>query len=214
MKRKWLSGLFSLFLFYIPTSTNAQVSHSVTVGPSGQFIFSPSELTVSVGDTVIWVWDSNNHTTTSDSTSGDEVWDSGIMNSGATFTHVFMTSGSYPYHCTPHQSLGMVGTITVDAVIGTDPISDALPGEYQLSQNYPNPFNPETSISYSVPQSSTIHLSVYDMAGREVAILINGSISSGKHTVRWNAVDFPSGVYFYTIRAQSYSETKKMVLLK
>ena len=116
MKRIYTLGLTVSCLILFTKVSFAQTSHSVLVGPGGQFVFEPVNLTISTGDTVIWEWQSNNHSTTSDSTSGVEVWNSGIRNNGATFSKVFITLGTYPYHCTPHQALGMVGTITVQNV--------------------------------------------------------------------------------------------------
>ncbi len=85
---------------------------------------------------------------------------------------------------------------------------------YRLFQNYPNPFNPATKIYYEVPSAGNVKLSIYDVLGREVAVLINDNQQSGKHEIQWNASGYPSGVYFYKLSAGNYSETKKMVLVK
>ena len=90
----------------------------------------------------------------------------------------------------------------------------AQPEGFSLHQNYPNPFNPSTEISYHIPVSSMVSLRVYDMLGREVAILINGQQVSGNHTITFNASDLSSGVYFYTIRTGEFSQTRKMLLVK
>ncbi len=91
---------------------------------------------------------------------------------------------------------------------------DEIPTTYSLSQNFPNPFNPSTSISYSIPKDSNIKLAVYDVSGREVATLVNGKQSAGKHSVQFNASNFASGVYFYRIDSNEFSNSKKMLLLK
>jgi hypothetical protein len=85
---------------------------------------------------------------------------------------------------------------------------------YTLSQNYPNPFNPTTAITYSVPQSSFVTLKVYNVLGSEVASLVNGVVEAGVHKVNFSGVDLNSGVYFYTIKAGNFSETKKLMLMK
>jgi hypothetical protein len=85
---------------------------------------------------------------------------------------------------------------------------------YELSQNYPNPFNPTTTISYSIPQSSFVTLKVYDILGSEVAELVNGQVEAGVHRVNFNAFNLNSGVYFYTIKAGNFNETKKLMLMK
>lgn len=85
---------------------------------------------------------------------------------------------------------------------------------YSLSNNYPNPFNPSTKITYELPKSSEVILKVYDILGKEAATLINGSQSAGKHTVEFNAANLPSGIYFYMLRADNFTQVKKMALIK
>ena len=86
--------------------------------------------------------------------------------------------------------------------------------EYSLSQNYPNPFNPSTEIIYTLAKSGNITLKVYNLLGSEVATLVNGFMESGKHSAKFNAKDFTSGVYFYTIKADNFTSTRKMMLMK
>jgi hypothetical protein len=85
---------------------------------------------------------------------------------------------------------------------------------YELSQNYPNPFNPTTTITYSIPQNSFVTLKVYDVLGSEVAELVNGTVEAGIHKINFNAFNLNSGVYFYTIKAGNFNETKKLMLMK
>jgi len=91
---------------------------------------------------------------------------------------------------------------------------DLSPSEFNLSQNYPNPFNPSTTISYSLAQSGFVQLKVYDILGEEVSTLVNKVQSSGNYNVEFNANELPSGIYFYRLQSGSFSETKKLVLLK
>lgn len=89
-----------------------------------------------------------------------------------------------------------------------------LNNEYYLSQNYPNPFNPSTIISYSLPVSGQIILKVFDILGREVAELVNEHKEAGTHTMKFDASDLTSGIYFYQIKAGDFSETRKLILQK
>ncbi|MCW9094394.1 MAG: S8 family serine peptidase, partial [Ignavibacteriaceae bacterium] len=89
-----------------------------------------------------------------------------------------------------------------------------LPIEYSLKQNYPNPFNPITTIKYSVPQTSKVVIKVFDILGNEIETLVNEEKLLGTYELNWNAANLPSGVYFYQIKAGSFVETKKMVLMK
>jgi len=89
-----------------------------------------------------------------------------------------------------------------------------LPNDYLLSQNYPNPFNPATVISFQLPVGSRVTLKVYDVLGTEIETLVNEEKSAGKYELNWNAVNLPSGVYFYKLQAGSFIQTRKMILLK
>ena len=86
--------------------------------------------------------------------------------------------------------------------------------EYALEQNSPNPFNPTTIIKYSIPKTSLIKLTIFDLLGREIHILVNEEKSAGDYEIEFNASNLPSGVYFYRLQAGDFTETKKMLLLK
>ena len=85
---------------------------------------------------------------------------------------------------------------------------------YRLEQNYPNPFNPSTMITYSLQNPELVTLKVFDVLGREVSTLINQYQTAGSHTVNFNAANLPSGIYFYKIKAGSFQNIKKLMLLK
>jgi hypothetical protein len=88
------------------------------------------------------------------------------------------------------------------------------PSEYRLFQNFPNPFNPDTKIIYQIPEMSFVTLKVYDVLGNEVATLLNEEIPAGNHTIKFDAIELKSGVYFYCFIAGNYMKTMKMILLK
>ncbi|MCX6138068.1 MAG: T9SS type A sorting domain-containing protein [Ignavibacteriales bacterium] len=89
-----------------------------------------------------------------------------------------------------------------------------IPESFDLSQNYPNPFNPATVINYALPVFSATKLAIYDMLGREVAVLVNQEKPAGRYEATWDASRFSSGVYFYKLSAGSYVSAKKLVLLR
>jgi hypothetical protein len=101
-----------------------------------------------------------------------------------------------------------------DSPTGVEQMDKGFPTSFNLQQNHPNPFNPSTKISYELPFISEVSLKVYDLLGREVAKLVNEKESAGTHTVTWNAGSMPNGVYFYTLQAGSFKETKKLILLR
>ena len=89
-----------------------------------------------------------------------------------------------------------------------------VPGEFQLQQNYPNPFNPTTTIEFALPKQSSITLKLFDILGREVAILVDAELESRVHKINFDGQDLASGIYFYRIHAAGFLKTKKLMLLK
>ncbi len=113
------------------------------------------------------------------------------------------------------------GTILVARISSTTGVDNenAVPDRFELDQNYPNPFNMSTKIVYSVPHQSTVSMVVYDILGREVASLVRGDVTAGRHTVDFGSAAISSGTYFYRLTAIDGSggvnvKMKKMVLLK
>lgn len=89
-----------------------------------------------------------------------------------------------------------------------------LPEEFAVYQNHPNPFNPSTTISFSIPESERVTLSIFNITGQKIAELHDGVMAAGKHSIIWNASSMPSGTYFYRLTAGSYSAKNKMMLVK
>ena len=93
------------------------------------------------------------------------------------------------------------------------------PKNFQLMGAYPNPFNPATQIKYNLPEDSFVSIKIYDVMGRNIKTLLNEEKMGGYHTIRWDATNnfgeaVPAGIYFYTIDAGSFTNTKKMIFLK
>lgn len=88
------------------------------------------------------------------------------------------------------------------------------PVGFELAQNFPNPFNPSTTIQFTLPQDDVVRLKIFDASGREVQTLVSGRSSRGTHTVSFNATNLASGVYLYRLETSTFSETKKMLLIK
>lgn len=101
-----------------------------------------------------------------------------------------------------------------EIVIGITQTGNEIPGKFELKQNYPNPFNPATKISFSVMQKGMINISVYDVTGRKVDEIINRELNTGNYNTDFYGGNISSGVYFYTMTAGNFRETKKMVLIK
>ena len=163
-------------------------------------------------------------------TSGSNLLIEICYNNSSWTANSFVLSSNHPdmtYH--GHQDLP-IGDGCIDITTGT--LSDARPNicmevnlvtnihnnnvvkDFKLFQNYPNPFNPTTNIKYDLPKNGFVKLVVFDILGREVATLVNEQLAPGTYSVDWNASQFPSGVYFYRLTTDSYSDTKKMLMIK
>ena len=104
---------------------------------------------------------------------------------------------------------GDTGTPTND-----DGDSSGVPTEFRIGQNYPNPFNPSTVIPFELAQTGAVRLAIYDVTGRQVALLVNASMGAGRHSVTFNAAGIPSGVYIVRMEAGGRIMTNKLTLLK
>ncbi len=89
-----------------------------------------------------------------------------------------------------------------------------IPNQFDLNQNYPNPFNPSTTISFSIPVEGNVALKIFNVIGQEIEVLVNENLSAGSYSFQWNAENQSSGIYFYKLITDSFTEMRKMVLLK
>jgi len=110
-------------------------------------------------------------------------------------------------------------SVQVDPAVDVDPTPELLPNRFGLQQNYPNPFNSSTTIAYSCAREGLVTITVYNILGQEVATLFSGRMSPGVYSISWNSKDrqgnlLSSGVYFYRMIADSYIQTRKLVILR
>jgi len=139
---------------------------------------------------------------------------------------------SYDFsHWTITDSLGLVGLImepgvsydltgaiingkTVGTIMDVQAKNLQIPIAPILYQNYPNPFNPETNFRFVLPATEYVTLRIYDVLGREKTTLIEDRLTPGEHSISWNARTLPSGMYFYRLKTATFTQTKKLLLLK
>lgn len=129
--------------------------------------------------------------------------------SSYTFVDKELTPGAYNYRI---KQIDFDGTFKFYNL--SESIEIGIPDKFELAQNYPNPFNPITVIAYQLPISENVTLKVFDILGKEVAVLVDEYKSAGNHYIEFNASNLSAGVYMYKIVAGSFSETKKLVFLK
>jgi spore coat protein A len=130
----------------------------------------------------------------------------------------FDLEGRYVWHChiLSHEDHEMMRPFYVGTMPLPKESGDVIAGvtDFSLDQNYPNPFNPSTTINFTTPQDAQVTLKIFDVLGKEVGTLINQVVPSGNHEVQFDATGIPSGVYFYTLTAGNFVESKKMMLMK
>jgi Zn-dependent M28 family amino/carboxypeptidase len=132
-----------------------------------------------------------------------------------------------PYYHTSYDTMGTVNMELTAKVtqlslaaaaaytgVLTDADDKVSPEEFYLAQNFPNPFNPSTTIRFNLPKQGAVQLKVYDILGKEIALLVNKEMSAGGHLVNFNAAGLSSGMYIYQLVTEGYTESRKMILLK
>jgi len=160
---------------------------------------SNDDLDLSSGGIVKWEWDFGDGNTSEDRNP----------------THTYSEIGDYSVtlKVTDNGGLSNIVAQSVPINVSNEDL-EGIPTEFSIDQNYPNPFNPSTVINYSVPEASKVSIVVYDMLGQKVADLVNSEQSVGKYSVTFDASGLSSGVYIYQLRAGTFSQTKKMLLIK
>ncbi len=129
------------------------------------------------------------------------------------------TGGTYYYKVSAIDASGNESPYTAVSILTGVENSGGVPTEFALGQNYPNPFNPTTEITFAIPKQTNVKVVVYNLAGAEIATLVNQSMSAGNYRAMWNGRTddgrtVASGVYFYHLQAEGFTATKKMTLLK
>jgi parallel beta-helix repeat protein len=158
---------------------------------------------------LFWIFETNN--------------DSLVLHYDSSSTQLTLTapgfSGDVELICavTDDSSASAIDTIIVKVgkITGIDHgLANTIPATYKLYQNYPNPFNPKTNIKFDLPKSGKVKIIVYNILGQSVATLFDGYKPAGSHTVKFNAANLSSGLYFYQIQTKGYNKIRKMILMK
>lgn len=110
--------------------------------------------------------------------------------------------------------LYLVRAYVTTGVTGIEKTIELTPKEFTLSQNYPNPFNPSTTIDFALPKTEKVTVKIFNQLGQQVAVLANSDFSAGNHQLNFDGAGLSSGIYYYRIEAGSFTQTKKMILMK
>lgn len=114
----------------------------------------------------------------------------------------------------PNANINTVTFHNIGNIAGLSQISFEIPNGYSISQNYPNPFNPNTNFEFRIADFGFVSIKIFEQNGKEVTTLVNQSLTAGTYEVNWNAAKYASGIYYYRLQTNKYSEVKKMVLVK
>ncbi|MBN2425372.1 MAG: T9SS type A sorting domain-containing protein, partial [Calditrichaceae bacterium] len=136
--------------------------------------------------------------------------ESGFFDTGGSALGVAV-SGAYAYVADGGDGLCIIQN---NLLVGIEENLSPNAQNFVLEQNYPNPFNPVTKITYTLKEASDVKLAIYDITGREVSTLVSQRQNLGEYSVTFNAYDFASGVYFYKLKAGSFEQSRKMLLVK
>jgi photosystem II stability/assembly factor-like uncharacterized protein len=165
-------------------------------------------------------WGTNDFSTVSRTTNGGENWSFQILPyPDMHFSSMFFLDAKTGWIVgkgvsTTGESKSILIKTTTGGLTFVNQISSVTPDKFSLSQNYPNPFNPNTKINYELPITNFVSVIVYDALGNEVEKLVNEKQNAGSYSVDFNAASLPSGIYFYKLVTEKFSETKKMILVK
>jgi hypothetical protein len=108
----------------------------------------------------------------------------------------------------------VINGIQIGTITGNSTPEEYLPEFFELQQNYPNPFNPVTHFGFKIAEFGLVKLMIYDVLGKEMQTLVSEELQPGSYEADWEASAYPSGVYYYKLESNKFTETKKMVLIK
>jgi hypothetical protein len=126
----------------------------------------------------------------------------------------YVLTGSVTNGFNTTASSSNIPFLTASILTDVEEQTSGVPASYALHQNYPNPFNPSTTISFDLPSKSFVTVKIFDLMGREVATIAHGELQAGRHQRQWNAEALSSGIYFCRLQAGSFTETRKLILLR
>lgn len=191
--------------------------------PESLFLLSPMNGSTVISDSVEFRWNKSEYKAekywfeySTDSLFSESVIDSSLADTTKTLIGV-MENNNYWWRVKARNNAGwgsFSNVFTVSILVTDLDDEDLMPVQYGLSQNYPNPFNPTTTIGFSLPKSSHVDLSIYNLLGEKVSQEINEFFSAGNYKINVNLNNLTSGIYVYKIHTEEFTQAKKMILLK
>jgi hypothetical protein len=205
----------------VPAAANPNIDGTPLATGDEIGVFTPASLCVGAAvwtagqSAAITVWGDNDQTPAVDGIKAGEEMRYRIWRKATNSVHLQM-SAAYAQGDGKYAANGIYILSALSAVRTSVRNEDgaAVMKEFILQQNYPNPFNPSTTIRYVLTQSQIVTLKIFNLAGQEMATLVNQQQLAGEHAIAWNAEKTPSGVYLYYLQIGKFSEMKRMILIR
>jgi len=196
-----------VILFAVFSITSVSQAAMTTVNVSDN-LFTPNNFTITVGDTIMWMWVNGTHTTTSTTIPvGAAAWDELIDQNSTSYMYVVSTTGTYNYRCTFHYTMGMIGQFTAEQASG---ISENISG---VSLNiFANPVSHQLQVNLKSTLTGELSISLNDITGRQVRLLASGNQTAGEHYMQYNLADLPKGMYLLKFTIGTEELVRKIIL--
>jgi plastocyanin len=202
MKKYYLINLTAAVILLMTIAANATI-HTVTVA---NFSFSPSSMTVAVGDTVEWVWSNGSHTTTDTAIpNGAATWDAMINSSSTTFSYKVTVAGNYGYHCSFHSTLGMVAGFTAVSTAGISEVTTLPFFDWNIRNNL-------VTVKLNLTCSSPVKIKLFGILGNNPVTLSAIENVEGQYSETFSLNDFAKGVYLLQLLADDKIITRKLIV--
>jgi hypothetical protein len=193
--------------------------------PGTPALIQPCNHCFNINTNPLFKWDTNGYVNTyriqifSDSLLTMLVKDtSGITTYGYQLPNILSLSTKYFWRVKAYNSMGQSGWSDVwdfyTRTTGISLLGNTIPDEFKLFDSYPNPFNSSTKIRFQVPKTTNTRLIIYNIQGKEISVLVNQNLNAGKYEINFDGTQLSSGIYFYKLITNDYSDTKKFVIIK
>jgi plastocyanin len=220
MNRNHLMIVLTVLLTLVPMTSPAHaLVQQINVA---NFAFSPPTATITLGDTLRWVWVNGTHTATSgDPTTctPDGLFSGPLDISHPTFQYVFTQTGTFDYFCTFHCMFGMTGQITVQPTLGAVPETKRSGMDGPTIYASPNPFFARATLELRLPRAEPARVEIYDITGRSISVLTDRGLDAGTHPLVWDGridggEDAPGGIYYARATTPTETVTARLILVR
>lgn len=201
--------LFAAITFILSAGSIQSKATNVTVNVLS-LTFSPADFTISMGDTITWLWNNNagNHTTTSVNIPvGALPWDENINHNATTFMYVPAVAGSYNYKCTFHASMGMLGHFTVTGSTGI-----SSPSSLSLNLSAASPVSSEMAVHYQIPNTTRLSIQLYDIIGNKVQELFSSWQNAGTYSNSFHVDQLHKGIYILRLVTEENTVSQRILI--